>query len=62
MEAVWTTCILFDVPIIFDITTWYEYVKYSQLEATVEKNLIAYIEQRNLGLGFDDVPQYKFIY
>lgn len=44
----------------FDMSKWREHVKALQLDGSVKANLTAYIEQRFLGLGFDDAPQYKF--
>ncbi|WP_156312154.1 hypothetical protein [Lysinibacillus contaminans] len=44
----------------FDMSKWREHVKALQLDAIIERKLTAYIEQRYLGLGFDDTPQYKF--
>lgn len=44
----------------FDMSKWREHIKALQLDVTVEANLTAYIEQRYLGLGFGDAPQYKF--
>lgn len=42
------------------MSTWREHVKALHLDEIVETYLTAYIEERYLGLGFGDAPQYKF--